>query len=196
MNDDSQHIPMFPLNLLPLPGELVPLHIFEPRYRQLLSDMEEHDIQFGIYFNNEINAEKLGAYMRLESVIKKYPGGESDIVVSCNDIFSMSNLVRTFPSKLYPGGDVNFRNVSQLNFVSIELYELFAAYQKMRKISQLRATFTIFQIACEVNLNLHERYKFLTLPGDKQESFLVNRIKYQMYLLGQEVKSKDVFHLN
>lgn len=193
---ELQHIPMFPLNLLPLPGELVPLHIFEPRYRQLLSDMEERDIQFGIYFNNELNANKLGAYMRLESVIKKYPGGESDIVVSCTDIFTMDKLMRTFPEKLYPGGDVQFWNITENGFASIELYELFISYQKMRKITQLHATFTIFQIACEANLDLQERYKFLNLPDKKQESFLVNRIKYQMHLLGQEVKSKDVFHLN
>lgn len=193
---ELQHIPMFPLNLLPLPGELVPLHIFEPRYRQLLSDMEERDIQFGIYFNNEINENKLGAYMRLESVIKKYPGGESDIVVSCTDVFTMDKLMRTFPEKLYPGGDVQFWNVAEHAFASIELYELFSAYQKMRNITQLHATFTIFQIACEANFDLQERYKFLNLPDKKQESFLVNRIKYQMHLLGQEVKSKDVFHLN
>ena len=41
-------IPMFPLAILPVPGELVPLHIFEPRYRQLLQDMETSDITFGI----------------------------------------------------------------------------------------------------------------------------------------------------
>lgn len=193
---ELQHIPMFPLTLLPLPGELVPLHIFEPRYRQLLSDLEEKDIQFGIYCTHEINAKKLGAYMRLESVVKKYPAGESDIVVSCTDIFTMDKMTRTFPGKLYPGGDVQRWNVSEQAFASIELYELFIAYQKMRNISQLHATFTIFQIAYEANLDLQERYKFLNLPDKKQESFLANRIKYQMHLLGQEVKSKDVYHLN
>ncbi len=74
-------IPMFPLSLLPLPGELVPLHIFEPRYKQLLEDAENADIHFGIYFNNTINEEKIGSLMKLESVIKRYPRGESDIIV-------------------------------------------------------------------------------------------------------------------
>ncbi|MCX7637772.1 MAG: hypothetical protein N2044_08015 [Cyclobacteriaceae bacterium] len=55
---DLQTIPMFPLAILPLPGELVPLHIFEPRYRQLLQDAEQHDIGFGIYFNHEVNTER------------------------------------------------------------------------------------------------------------------------------------------
>ena len=76
-------IPMFPLTLLPLPGELVPLHIFEPRYKQLLLDAEASDINFGIFFNHEINKEKIGSLMRLESVLKRYHGGEAEIIVKC-----------------------------------------------------------------------------------------------------------------
>ena len=69
-------IPMFPLSIFPLPGELVPLHIFEPRYRQLLQDAETRDISFGIYFNHISNTNKLGSLVKLESVLKRYAGGE------------------------------------------------------------------------------------------------------------------------
>ncbi|MEY4930630.1 MAG: hypothetical protein RI909_1354, partial [Bacteroidota bacterium] len=71
-------IPMFPLSIFPLPGEMVPLHIFEPRYRQLLEDAEKKDITFGIYYNHTTNSEKLGSLVKLESVIKRYKTGESD----------------------------------------------------------------------------------------------------------------------
>jgi uncharacterized protein len=84
-------IPMFPLSVLPLPGELVPLHIFEPRYKQLLQDAEHADVSFGIYFNHTLNLEKIGSLMKLESIIKRYPGGESDIIVKCVDIFYLDN---------------------------------------------------------------------------------------------------------
>src|SRR3954469_11447740 len=92
-------IPMFPLAIFPLPGELVPLHIFEPRYKQLLDDAEKRDISFGIYFNHIINTEKLGSLVKLESVIKRYPGGESDIIVRCMDLFQMTTLYRIFRDK-------------------------------------------------------------------------------------------------
>jgi len=59
------NIPMFPLSLLPLPGELVPLHIFEPRYKQLLQDAESDDLNFGIFFTNTINLEKIGSLMKI-----------------------------------------------------------------------------------------------------------------------------------
>jgi uncharacterized protein len=70
---DRTEIPMFPLALLPLPGELTPLHIFEPRYRQLLQDIETFDSVFGIYCSHELNKAGLGSLMKLESVIKTLP---------------------------------------------------------------------------------------------------------------------------
>src|SRR4051794_38066787 len=108
---DRVRIPMFPLTIFPLPGEMVPLHIFEPRYRQLLIDAEERDIPFGIYFNHTINTEKLGSLVKLESVIKRHEGGESDIIVKCQDLFHMGTLFRTFKDKLYPGGEVEYWHV-------------------------------------------------------------------------------------
>src|SRR5258705_4144254 len=111
-------IPMFPLSIFPLPGEMVPLHIFEPRYKQLLADAETKDFSFGIFFNHVANTEMIGSLVKLESVIKRYPQGESDIIVKCMDLFSMNKLFRTFRDKPYPGGDVNFWSIdlrSQVN---------------------------------------------------------------------------------
>ena len=67
---DQTRIPMFPLTIFPLPGEMVPLHIFEPRYRQLLQDAEERDISFGIYFNHTLNTEKLGEVGKCNQTIR------------------------------------------------------------------------------------------------------------------------------
>ncbi len=187
---------MFPLTLLPLPGELVPLHIFEPRYRELLSDAETLDIGFGIYCNHELNKEKLAAYMKLESVIKRYSTGESDIVVRCKDVVTMDKLYRTYKNKLYPGGDVNFHRVDLNAIPGVELYELFLIFQTKRNINKHFTSFSIYQIAQELNFDLYDRYKFLNSPPDKKESFLVSQLKFQIHVLRQEEKSKDVFHLN
>jgi hypothetical protein len=190
------HIPMFPLAILPLPGELVPLHIFEPRYRQLLLDAEVQDIQFGVYFSHDVNKEKIGSLMKLESIIKRYPGGEADIIVKCEDIFSMDLLLRTFKTKMYPGGNVRLWKILVDVFPSPGLLDLFLHYLKMRKITQVISVVNLFHIANELNLDAVDRYKYLTIPPDKRESFLTNRINFQIYLLDQEEKSKDNFHLN
>ena len=193
---ESLLVPMFPLTLLPLPGELVPLHIFEPRYKQLLADAESTDISFGIFLNHECNIEKLGALMKLESVIKRYPGGESDIVLRCIDIFSMEKLYRTYKTKLYPGGEIKNWQVDPSAMPGVELYELFINFQEKRKINRHFTAFTLYQVASELNLDLFDRYKFITLSNPKRESFLVSQLKFRLHVMHQEENSKDVFHLN
>jgi uncharacterized protein len=189
-------IPLFPLALLPLPDELVPLHIFEPRYRQLLHDAETHDINFGIYCNHQLNEQKLGCVMRLESVIKKYPSGESDIVVRCKDIFSLDRMYRTYKTKEYPGGDVQCWNVDVTEMGNAGLYEQFIEYQSKRNITNHFTVFNLYQMANELNLDLYDRYRFLISPYERKVQFLSTRLKFQLHVLQQEEKSKDVYHLN
>lgn len=187
---------MFPLTLLPLPGELIPLHIFEPRYKQLLTDLENTDISFGIFLNHTCNLKKIGALMKLESVIKRYPTGESDIVLRCIDIFTMGKLYRSYKSKLYPGGDIKSWQIDPKGMPGVQLYEAFLVFQERRNINCHMAAFTLYQIACELNLDLLDRYRFLTLPHEKKESFLLEQIRFQLHVMQQEEKSKDVYHLN
>lgn len=189
-------IPMFPLSIFPLPGELVPLHIFEPRYRQLLQDAESRDISFGIYLNHLANTEKLGSLVKLESVIKRYPSGESDIIVKCNDLFTMTTLFRTFSDKLYPGGEVALWQTEINKGVEEKLAVEFTEYLQLLKITQSALPITSFGVANELNLTIEDRLKFVTLDDEKKDVFLSSRIRYQSTLLRQAQKAKDVFHLN
>jgi hypothetical protein len=190
------NIPMFPLSLLPLPGELVPLHIFEPRYRQLLQDAESDDIHFGIFFTNTINIEQIGSLMKLESVIKRYPEGEADIIVKCHDIFTMDKLYRNFKSKMYPGGDVALAEIDLNEMGGGKLTELFLEYLTKRNITRQQGFFSVYTMALELNLEVNDRYTFLTSDHAGRINFLSQRIKYQKQILNQEERSKDVFHLN
>jgi hypothetical protein len=193
---DPVKIPMFPLSIFPLPGELVPLHIFEPRYRQLLQDAESRDISFGIYLNHLANTEKFGSLVKLESVIKRYPSGESDIIVKCFDLFTMTTLFRTFSDKLYPGGEVSCWNSDLTRHVDDKLASEFTAYLHLLKINQPSQPITCFGIANELNLTIEDRLKFVVLDDEKKDGFLLSRIRYQATLLREAKKAKDVFHLN
>lgn len=188
-------IPMFPLSIFPLPGELVPLHIFEPRYRQLLQDAESRDFSFGIYFNHEANVDKLGSLVKLESVLKRYPTGEADIIVKCADLFQMTTLFRTFKDKLYPGGEVEFWNVNEAS-VNEKLEGEFLQYLLLLKINQQAKPYNTFDVANELNLSFEDRLKFVCMDREKKEQFLLNRIRYQGLLLKEADKAKDLFHLN
>jgi hypothetical protein len=189
-------IPIFPLSLLPLPGELVPLHIFEPRYKQLLQDAETLDLHFGIYCNHDLNKEKLGSVMKLESTIKRYPTGEADIVVRCIDVFSMDKMLRNYKSKLYPGGEVQLWGVDTNEMPGAQLYEDFIEYQRKRNIKNHLNLFNLYQIGIELNFDLFDRYKFLTSSYERKLLFLATQLKFQLHILTQAEKSKDLFHLN
>jgi uncharacterized protein len=189
-------IPMFPLSIFPLPGEMVPLHIFEPRYKQLLADVETKDISFGIFFNHVTNTEKIGSLVKLESVIKRYPQGDSDIIVKCQDLFSMNKLYRTFRDKLYPGGEVNFWNIDVTSPVNNRLQDAFKEYLLYFQIRNSDGAPSLFTIANEINLDFDERLRFVKSNDDQKETFLLSHLKYQTQLLYQAEKAKDVFHLN
>jgi hypothetical protein len=161
-----------------------------------LEHAEAKDFSFGIFFNHAINTEKIGARVKLESVIKRYPSGESDIIVKCDDMFTLDTMYRTFKSKLYPGGEVKLWNVNLQEIPKIKLIELFHAYMARRNITRQQSFFSTFEIAQELSLEINDRYTFLLADENNREKFLIQRIKYQMDLLQHEEKSKDVFHLN
>lgn len=187
---------MFPLGIFPLPGEMVPLHIFEPRYRQLLQDAETKDISFGIYYNHVSNADKLGSLVKLESIIKRYPTGESDIIVKCTDLFTMDKLYRTFRDKLYPGGDVSFWNVDFSAPVSARLHQAYREYLIYFQITNNAATPSLYSIANDLGLDFEDRLRFAKSTDEQKEKLLLSRLKYQSQLLHEVEKAKDVFHLN
>jgi uncharacterized protein len=189
-------IPLFPLNILPLPGELTPLHIFEPRYRQLLYDAEEKDIVFGIFFNHPSNEKKYGALVKLESVIKRYQSGESDIIVKCLDIFNLASMSATFRDKPYPGGEVVLWDVDLAKPVDPLLLLEFVEYMALLKMYHHPASCSVYHIANELNFDVREKLHFLDTPGEKQESFLMSSIRYQKKIFSAVEQSKDLFHLN
>lgn len=189
-------IPMFPLSIFPLPGEMVPLHIFEPRYKQLLQDAETKDISFGIYFNHVSNTEKIGSLVKLESVIKRHPGGESDIIVKCTDLFSLNMLYRTFRDKTYPGGEVSYWNLDVSTPVGEKLRSAFKEYLIYYQIRNSDLVPSLYSIANEIGLDFEERLRFVKYNNDQKESFLLSHLAYQTKLLQEAEKAKDIFHLN
>jgi len=191
-----KRIPLFPLNILPLPGELTPLHIFEPRYRQLLYDAEAKDISFGIYYNHPSNEKKYGALVKLESVIKRYKSGESDIIVKCLDIFNLSVMHKTYRDKAYPGGDVVNWNVDLTQPVDATLLMEFVEYMALLKMYHHPASCSVYHVANELNFDLREKLRFLDTPSEKHEQFLLRSLRFQKAVFTTVEKSKDVFHLN
>jgi len=74
-------IPLFPLNLVILPYEYLPLHIFEPRYKTMIKNSIEEDTPFGIILSQDDEMYSKGCRVKVTEVYKKYHTGEYDILV-------------------------------------------------------------------------------------------------------------------
>ncbi len=90
----SGRLPLFPLDLVLFPGELVPLHIFEPRYRQLLADCLAGDRRFGITKADPPAAGALGTVALIRRT-EPLADGRSNIIVLGGRRFSILTLLDT-----------------------------------------------------------------------------------------------------
>lgn len=100
-------LPLFPLRLLPMPGETVGLHVFEPRYQALFNELESMNVEeFGIPFCDNQKIWRVGATMRLVTVQKRMEGGKRDVAVTSTGLFRLKSLDEVPPHVPYPVGEV------------------------------------------------------------------------------------------
>jgi Lon protease-like protein len=76
----SSLLPIFPLELVLLPGVSLPLHIFEPRYKEMISECLEQKKPFGVVRASSDGVADIGCTAEIMSVIKKYDDGRMDIL--------------------------------------------------------------------------------------------------------------------
>ena len=84
-------LPLFPLNLVLLPFEYLPLRIFEPRYKAMIKSAIEEDRPFGIVLSEGNGVFSKGVRVSVNKVFKEYENGEYDILVRGNEIFKVKN---------------------------------------------------------------------------------------------------------
>jgi len=85
---------LFPLGIVLLPTERVPLHIFEPRYRELIGECIENESEFGLVFADENGVRELGTRARVDEVLERFDDGRMSIVVEGGDRFRVEKLTR------------------------------------------------------------------------------------------------------
>src|SRR5579885_423813 len=75
-----ERIPLFPLNVVLLPGALMPLHIFEPRYRRMVRECLEAKSEFGMLLAIPNGIAGTGCSAEILEVVKRYEDGRMDII--------------------------------------------------------------------------------------------------------------------
>jgi Lon protease-like protein len=104
MEPEAVELPIFELPMVLLPGELLPLHIFEERYKRMISDCLEGSEPFGIVFRDDDgNAHRIGCEARVTEVTERFDDGRMNIVVAGERPF---RVLDRFETASYPAGEV------------------------------------------------------------------------------------------
>ena len=89
-----KNIPLFPLNIVALPKEKIPLHIFEPRYKRMIKNSINSGEPFGIIHQDQDGFKSIGCSVKIVNVIKEYSSGEFDIIVEGQQCFQIETKVQ------------------------------------------------------------------------------------------------------
>lgn len=87
-----EEIGLFPLPVVLLPGEQTPLHIFEPRYKELISECLEEGGDFGLVFADEGGMREVGTRASVVEVLERFPDGRLNIVIQGGERFRLVEL--------------------------------------------------------------------------------------------------------
>src|SRR4029453_9024805 len=103
MGDTVESFPLFPLGLVLLPQERIPLHIFEDRYRTMIGECLENEREFGIIWLSDDRLKEIGWRARVDRGLEQFEDGRLNILVEGTSPFRLLRRIEELP---YPAGDV------------------------------------------------------------------------------------------
>ena len=175
-------IPIFPLNIVVYPGEPLNLHIFEPRYKQLIKECLKDNKPFGIPSVLDSKIEEFGTLMEITELVKEYDNGELDIRTQGRSIFRVLEVVKTIPDKLYHGAIVDYpSNVMEHGDTNIakiildEVKRLYALLNVEEKFPAHKTSMISYQVAHFVGLSMQQEYELLCILSEVQRLEYIRR---------------------
>lgn len=194
------YLPFFPLKLVAFPGEELNLHIFEPRYRQLMADAENDGINFGVCtYLNRITG--FGTEVKLEQVFKQYEDGRLDIKTRGVRVFRMLNFENPMACKLYPGGEVEYLNDDPSITQVLQLEYIFYLKEILHLLNH-PVPFDPFSVnsysfAHKIGLKLEEELELLQIESESLRiEFLIKHFKRLIPVIKAIESAKEKIKLN
>ena len=200
----TNFIPIFPLGVVVYPGESLNLHIFEPRYIQLVKECDVEKKAFGIptIINNHLN--EMGTLVEISEVTTVYDNGEMDIKTRGVKVFRTLELIKLVPDKLYSGAIVNYPD----NIVDAgkrpHMQKVVAAIRELHRLLKVQKEFkkpdeelTSYDIAHHAGLSLEEEYELLGLLKEAQrQEYLKRHLRKVLPVIAEMEQLKEKIKLN
>ncbi|MGB5647216.1 LON peptidase substrate-binding domain-containing protein [Muriicola sp.] len=194
-------LPFFPLQTVFFPGETVPLHIFEDRYKELINDCRKDAVTFGIpvYINDRI---VYGTEVQLVEVVTTYENGSMDVTCVARQIFQVMTFENEMEGKLYAGGEVKF--LESINDGDIKVKE--AVLQRIQELYDLMGVpfesipadkFNPYMLAHKMGLSFEQEYELMQLIKESDRLAYIRRHLDQTIKVLKEVdRTKELIDMN
>ena len=194
-----ERIPLFPLNVVLLPGAILPLHIFEPRYRKMVRHCIDEKSDFGVLLALPKGIVRVGCTARVTEVVKRYNDGRMDIVTVGRSPFRITQLVNSdaYANDQLLEGDVDFLDDRELRTdprTQNELTRLYDVCHTLifddypRNVEVEGAEFLSFVVASTLPLDLLWRQQVLELrsEADRQQRLVAYLREWAPHLQKEE----------
>jgi len=177
----TNFIPIFPLGIVVYPDENLNLHIFEPRYKQLITECFSQKKQFGIPTMIESRLQDYGSLVTILEITKVHEDGEMDIKTRGLRVFRILEVIKEVPDKLYSGAIVNYPetneqgNIELMKKVMNSIRELHRLLKVDKDFKKKDEEVKAFDVAHHVGLSLEEEYEMLHLLQERQRQEYLKR---------------------
>jgi uncharacterized protein len=202
----TNFIPIFPLSIVVYPHEDLNLHIFEPKYKELITECFTQKKAFGIPVVINDKLSEMGTLLEIIEITKTYKTGEMDVKTKGKKVFRILEMIPQIPDKLYSGAIVNYPNNHE-HGKRILIDIVIAATKQLHKMLNVKKPFHknenelwSYDIAHSVGLTLEEEYELLSLMNELQRQEYLKRhlakvipVVAEMESLKQKIKLNGHF---
>jgi uncharacterized protein len=199
----TNFIPVFPLGIVVFPGEQLNLHIFEPRYKQLINECFETGKPFGIPAIIENQPVELGTLVTVEAIVTRYNDGRMDIITRGETVFRVLELIKEIPDKLYGGAIVTYPE-NQLGPSPAFMKKVLEHIRELLRILNVSKDFkkpdeelTSYDVAHHAGLSTEDEYELLGLMNELQRlEYLKRSLVAALKVIDQTDKLREKVKLN
>ena len=202
----TNFIPIFPLSTVVYPGEQLNLHIFEPRYKQLIKESMEAKTPFGIPTVIDEKLNDMGTLVQVIEISQVYDDGKMDIKTEGLRVFSVLEIINELPDKLYSGAIVNYPDNNEKGKRTL-MDGIVKGIKELHKLLDINKKFVkpdnelwSYDVAHHAGMSLQEEYELLELLQELQRQEYLKRhltkvipVLAEMEMLKEKVKLNGHF---
>ena len=199
----TNFIPIFPLGVVVYPGEKLNLHIFEPRYRQLVAECVESRKPFGIpaVINGEVK--EMGTLVSITEVSKTYEDGTMDIKSEGLEVFKVLEIIKELPDKMYSGAIVTYPpndfagSPAMMKVILTAVRQVYNKLEVSKDFQKSDDDIRSYDVAHLVGLSLEEEYLVLELQSElHRQEFLKRHLARVLPIMNEMDSLKKKIKLN